>query len=695
MAAIEWKQYGASSIGYDFSHADQQEFLDDNFTHVTREAIQNVVDHPLDENQPHVKVVFQMYELPREEVFDALGFQVLLNRVKGTMHLALANGNDDREVMSDCRRQVKILEESETFRFLKISDFGTTGVNGQQVFNPAARLVRNDFKAMVCDLGGGKQSASGAGGHGLGKLANLASSQLSTAFFNTVSDSGSFCAGICLNYQTQDTNGKILGKHAYFVKRETPLENDYDANEPVTFLDQEEARGLHPNLFGRTEKGTDVIIVEPRIIGGCKADWKDKVLANCITNFPIALLEGTLEVVVEDLELDSRNIEQFANELVERLPSSLRKLKKDLEQTIQFIKAYRQAGGKANSKKASTNLPGFGAVELYLLKGPEIDVNRVAFFRKQGMSLEPYPSNNYQSPYAGVLIVRGEEGNVFLRSIELADHSRFGNRSSDETISDQEVKNRKERLHDWIDSAIGEFTKIEAQGRIPLKGLDKYIFIPSEAFDGDDTATFGTKPQNPSPKAKFSTKDKRKRVVEEKVKAAKSETEGEEGEIYIHVRKKHVPKPKPIIPGPHPGDTPVLDSVEVNPNSPFEGKIISKKVKLEETILSAGSRVTMVSFQARSGVESFKLEIKAVGEDDTESDLLPEILRVTDVGNGTDLVVEEDVICGIKNNGPKVIRIEFARDPETRLDFVPFVDAPTPAGYSEPTITEEEDNDDE
>lgn len=495
MAIIEWKEFEPSSIGNDFSQAEQQKFVDDNFTHVTREDIQNVVDHPADPNKPKVRVVFDMIELPREKVYDQLGFGTLLRRVVNTIDLAIALGNEDREVIPDCKRQKRLLEKS-TFRFLKVSDYGTTGVDGSQICDPNSRSGRNNFKAMVFDLGGGNQSAYGAGGHGLGKLANVASSQLSTVFFNTISASGSLCAGACLNYQTEDDSQQRLAKNASFVKRDNP--DGYNVKEVVSFLTQEEASALSYELFHRTEIGTDVIIVEPKIIDA-EANWKDKILANCIINFPIAILECALEVNVGGVELNESNIEQKTQDLLQVFTSSI---KKDLEKTAEYIKAYKRVGGTINSRKFAKNIQGFGDVELYLYKDSDVTANQVAFFRRQGMALQPYKSPAYESNYAGVLIVRGEEGNIFLRSIELADHQTFGARSTLESISDTEVKNRKKRLTDWIDMSVSEFTKIQAKGKLPLKGLDRFIFIPTGANDGDETEDLGVKPQDTVKKPK-------------------------------------------------------------------------------------------------------------------------------------------------------------------------------------------------
>ena len=687
MAKIEWKQYGCGTIQNDFSQAETQKFIDDNFTHVTREAIQNVVDHPKNEKEPHVRVVFQMFELEREAVYDKLDFSTLLKRVKGTIALANRCGNGDREVVPDCRRQEKILQNN-VFRFLKISDYGTTGVDGAQVYDPGAFDGRNNFKAMVFDLGGGQQSSSGAGGHGLGKLANVASSQLNTVFFNTVSSGGSLCAGVSINYQTQDENGKNLEKMASFVKRENP--KGYDVEEVITFLNQEEAASLNADLFSRTEIGTDVIIVEPKIIGGDEPEWKDKILANCIIHFPVAILEGSLEVTVGDTELNAANIEQIVQSLAPAFPTSM---KKELEKTIEFIKAYRQEGGSEHSKKYAATLEGFGEVELYLYKDADVDANQVAFFRKQGMSLQSYKSYAYQSNYAGVLIVRGEEGNVFLRSIELADHRSFGGRSSLDQISDQEVKNRRNRLNDWIDSKVEEFTKIEARGCLALKGLDKFIFIPAGANDGDETDDLGTKLQDPVRKASSSASEKKKKVVSEKLKVEESET-GEEGEIYVHVRRS--PRPKPIGPNPvPPGQGPKPTIVSENPTSKYNGRMVSKGIGLKDGILSAGSKVTYISFEAKPGVEKFNLGLKAVGEDDTESDAVPNIRNAVDTKTGVVLTVADGVICDIENDGPKVIKIEFDKDPESRLDIIPFIDVPAPTGYKEPTSDEEEDESNE
>ena len=66
----------------------------------------------------------------------------------------------------------------------------------------------------------------------------------------------------------------------------------------------------------------------------------------------------------------------------------------------------------------------------------------------------------YDTNFAGVLIITGDEGNRFLRSIEQADHRTFGSTSTNPDISPSEVASRMKRLRDWVDTQIIEFTKV-------------------------------------------------------------------------------------------------------------------------------------------------------------------------------------------------------------------------------------------
>ena len=193
-------------------------------------------------------------------------------------------------------------------------------------------------------------------------------------------------------------------------------------------------------------------------------------------------------------------------------------------------------------------------------------------------------------------------------------------------------------------------------------------------------------------KPKLRPSQKKKKVISEKLKVEESQTEGEEGEILVHL--PHRPIPVPPAPGPHPGPDPMPTNVVLNADSPFEGRTVSRGIKLKETVLSAGSQITYVSLQAKPGVDSFNLALKTVGEDDTESDFIPSIKSAVDVDTGAVLTVKDGAIYGIENNGPKIIKIVFDRDPESRIDVIPFVDVPAPAGYKAPEEVEEEDEDD-
>jgi transcriptional regulator with XRE-family HTH domain len=142
-----------------------------------REPIQNSKDQG---EAPCVHVRYALIELrlgtpEYDEFLQAMRFTEL------RAHLAAA-GTTDSRVGKKLRNALSRLEESKKFYLLRIDDFGTTGLHGDEKsglgHNPFAALIRNNLDSS-------KTGDTSGGSYGLGKAVLWRCSGISTVLFST------------------------------------------------------------------------------------------------------------------------------------------------------------------------------------------------------------------------------------------------------------------------------------------------------------------------------------------------------------------------------------------------------------------------------------------------------------------------------------------------------------------------------
>lgn len=88
---------------------------------------------------------------------------------------------------------------------------------------------------------------------------------------------------------------------------------------------------------------------------------------------------------------------------------------------------------------------------------------------------------NANQKFSGVVIVKGEQGVEFLKSIEDPSHMDFDpSRATKESFGSTEDKqSRLNDFYDWIRNHAKNFTKIVSEDKLTLAGMEDYIQMPS------------------------------------------------------------------------------------------------------------------------------------------------------------------------------------------------------------------------
>ena len=299
-----------------------------------------------------------------------------------------------------------------TITALRISDFNTNGVEGAD----EDRLKNRAWYTLTRCSGSSSKEEGEGGSYGLGKHAPFAASSLRTVLYST---------------RTSETEVAFQG----VARLVTHEQSAGKKAQNIGFLGGPKGQSIRsngeiPEGFLREELGTDVVILG--FMTG--KDWQDQLRLSVLENFWPAIHFGHLEVKIDDLEINKKN-----------LATLLEASQKD-EISAHY---YYEAFTSKQSIRDTSTLPHLKNVDLYLHTGEAEMPKRVAMVRKSGMVIWP-KQFRAAVPYCGVFLCRNDEGNSKLRAMEPPKHdiwdADFPEKSANKHIEKEFVDYIKERI---------------------------------------------------------------------------------------------------------------------------------------------------------------------------------------------------------------------------------------------------------
>lgn len=287
-------------------------------------------------------------------------------------------------------KAIKTLSQNEIL-FLRISDYNTTGLLGS----------KEEYNSPWCNLtkssGISDKSATAGGSYGIGKFAPFACSELRTVFYETIDTTNTKCTqGISRITSFRNEEKKITVGTGYYGDKN---------NRPIYDLVQ-----IDPNHTRKTNQtGTDIYIAGFQFND---TEWTRDIINSILDGFLYAIYNEKLIVKIEDLRIDK-----------ESLPMLMEDYKNSNDVTNENADKYYEV---LISKEDwhEIDFMNKGLIKLKL----KIDTNyhrKVAMIRKSGMKI--FDKNNISGviPFAGVLIIEGEDLNDILRKIENPQHTKW------------------------------------------------------------------------------------------------------------------------------------------------------------------------------------------------------------------------------------------------------------------------------
>lgn len=610
----------------------------DAFRSLAREVIQNSLDAKRDDINGPLVVDFQLIEINQDEF---PGLEYLSKHVIGTIDYC-KESEKTNIALTNSKKQASILSQK-TFTVLKISDYNTKGVSGSDDLS----TKKNKWKGLVYNDGDSIKDSGGAlGSFGLGKNASFAISSLKTVFYVTRDMNDNYAMEGVAKLYTSYVNGVKYFNEGYFCNEE---------NGKTTPLSEEEAVSIS-NIFERDDRGTDVIIFEPNIVL-----IKDKVkwylIESIISNFFMAFVDGELEVKVCGTEINQNQLYRVFGSLLEYY----NKIGEQISQNLICVKQYLET--IENGEDFSGELDYYGLISLKLLKTPETKFKNIAIFREGGMLIKDYPVNSASQKFSGVLVVKGKEGNCFLKSIEDPNHRDFdpSRETEDQTLNAAARKSRLNSFYNWIVQNAKNFTHIDSSGSIALSGMEDYIQMPENGeFSKKERKDIQIK------KIKRNKKKEKERLFEKKY----VEEEENVGLDVPEIPHRHNSKPIPPTPNDY---TPDPKSLREDENSNKKGLlkmygasfIIPPVMQYNETVC------TIIFKTTAAANKTLKLKVSAIGEDGNPNTFLPSIIKAIDANSGLEFKVKDGVICGISGDDVTKINIFYESKLNTRVK--PFV----------------------
>lgn len=446
-----------------------QMFKGNPYYSIVREAIQNSLD-AIDNQEKPVVVEFKYFDIKRTEFPNLFEIE---NHIKSCNNYYNNNYNA-KTLFSGMDEYLNGIEKGKkrvNLKCLKISDFNTRGMTLN---------INTDspFYAFLRSSGVNAKTNQGSGGSfGFGKGAYFGLSPIKT-----------------LIVSTKDENKKYFFEGA--TRLTTHLDSKKNKLSAYGFYDNNNGNPTSelkdiPEIFQRKEIGTDI-----NIIGLWDDEDRDKqMLRSVLNNYWLSILNGKLEVKINDKIIDKNNLEkiiidEFENEIENGSVSDI----ENWNPTPYFY-AVKYKMSSDDFKYYSETLPTLKEVELfiYLKKGLN---NRISYFRKPNMVVFK-KTNKKINGYAGVFVCKSKEGDEILRLMENPAHNEWKKQNYLENGKAHKKATDAEReINDFINRKLDELSRNNTSEKISIYGLEEYLSVPEELFEKDNNSSSGENEQD-------------------------------------------------------------------------------------------------------------------------------------------------------------------------------------------------------
>lgn len=427
---------------------------------LAREICQNSLDaYDKSTNEP-VKVVFESRQVQTSAYDVFADYSKCLN---GCREFWSRGGSIDEKLNTFLTEAQATLNQPQ-INILVVSDYNTKGLIGNHdldnISTPWEALTGADGMSVKPDDNSG-------GSFGIGKNAPFACSSLSMVFYNTY-DTDNQKAFIGVGRLATLLNDK--NKPTQRVGR---YQNNDDINERWIPIYQEDKNSFR-DLFVRSEKGTDVIIVGFNEM----ENWEDNISKAAIKNFFVAIKERKIFV---EIKKDGQVVKQINDNTIAQMLEEYAKEDSRLDVTRQLFLAFTEPDN--NVKIAIDGET--DAIEIYI-KSQSDFARSIGNFRSTGMLVGTGYRRIFQH-YAAIMIVRGKQLDELLRACEPPRHNRWDYKliKGESELQKKKRKQAKKALDDINNELLN---LLRTQYEIPAGESTDAVGVSAYLPDAEDGA---------------------------------------------------------------------------------------------------------------------------------------------------------------------------------------------------------------
>lgn len=621
MSQIGWQLTKSSSIGNEFIDGSTEIFKSGKWAFLAREVIQNSLD-ALRSGQDKLVMDISIDDIPTSTIPDKNN---MIKHINGTLSIP----NLPERCMKFSKNAKNLLED-DMIRVLKISDYNTTGVTGSEKNNGDTNSAWN---ALIYDEGNSqKQSENSTGSFGTGKNAPFALSGINTVFYVTLDENGYYaCEGVAKLF-TSYIDGNKIERKIYYA-------NQKDDGSLAPLNDEESLNNLSKSFY-RNEIGSDVIIIG---VDFDKEQTKKEIIQSVVENFFVIIYEGKLDIKVFDVDINNSTlwsvIEKYCDKPIEYTNSNIK---------YGYIKQYLSVySGIYEIKDFKENVNGAGNLRLMITKGNDISGKWVAMFRNNGMKIFDNNIRTAQQNYSALFFPGDSDVDKFLRSIENPTHDFFDPevRIADQTERLQATR-RYNQIKNWIRQKIEDYTAIEISENDYLEGMEEYIQL-------DDSENESNIVNNPE--IEIVQYENKSNVVNPMIESEISN--GSSGVSDF--------KPKD---GKSDGKREFKGQSTDTPGNEGKGLIkdYHNKFKFYPKVTTNNNTIKMAFSLDQYDDGTFNIEIESIGEDNSASDYIPNIIEAVDLETNKTLDVLDNKILNVDTAETNIISIKFDRKFESK-----------------------------
>lgn len=435
--------------------------------YVSRECGQNTGDAP----GSGVTTVRLEFERLTMKPSDIPAFQQL----RDTLDACLARWKDKEKEKEFFEQAVDLASKNEV-SVLRISDFGTTGLTGDD----SDEMGR--WFALVKSQGVSNKGDTAGGSFGIGKSSPFAASRFRTVFYGTRTEAGYVALqGVSRLVTHKNPDGKLT--------QGTGFIGDYDpqggeGGEPIFRAVRNQDR--IPEAFRRSNPGTDIWIIGYR----SGPEWSNDLTRSIITNFWPAIHRGSIEFLVGQNKISKTNLAELIAKNIGQ---------EDFE-AHHFYKAIA-------SRPIEATLNHVGSCELYLTASAPDLPRKICMVRNTGMRIYDYQPKACRVPFSGLFICVDQDGNKLLRKLEPPKHDTW----DPKRLEDQTGKQALDEIKLWIREEVKKLNPLFSGNSFNESELAKYIpdiapdiqnDLPNDDSGKSDEESLEPKPTDERPPVK-------------------------------------------------------------------------------------------------------------------------------------------------------------------------------------------------